>query len=140
MRAPALHGLHGRTNRMAEEEGGKKPDEAEGSTAAVSNPSKSPGPQITSPPIPPPGIPGIPPITQAGIPQLTAVRLGIGMQQQQQNPEVVRYMTEFLSHDSDNRLAALTTSGGRDHKFRMTVLIVIALLAISVVATAPSII
>ena len=108
-------------------EGGRKPDEADGSTAAASNPSKPP--QIPLPPIPPPGIPGVPPLTQAGIPQLMAVQLGIGMQQQQQNPEVVRYMTEFLSHDSDNRLAALTTSGGRDHKFRMTVLIIVAVLA-----------
>jgi hypothetical protein len=70
--------------------------------------------------IPPAGISmgpgGIPP-------QIMALQLGIGMQQQQ-NPEVMRHMTEFLAHDSDNRLKGLESSGSRNHQFRMTALCV----------------
>jgi len=51
-----------------------------------------------------------------------ALQLGIGMQQQ--NPEVMRHMTEFLAHDSDNRLKGLESSGSRNHQFRMTALCV----------------
>jgi hypothetical protein len=103
---------------MADDKEGNKPDQA-GNRAAVSEPSIPPNPEtVTQPQIPP----GIPPITPAGIPQLMAVQLGIGMQQQ--NPEVVRHMTEFLSHDSDNRLKALQSSGERNQRFRMSALLI----------------
>ncbi|MGH8248728.1 MAG: hypothetical protein ACREUU_20145, partial [Gammaproteobacteria bacterium] len=39
------------------------------------------------------------------------------------NPDVVRHMTDFLSHDSDNRLSWLDREGGRKFKFRMAGLI-----------------
>ncbi len=47
-----------------------------------------------------------------------ALQLGFGLPQQQ-NPEVIRHITEFLAHDSNNRLHAVTTSGERNHKFRL---------------------
>ncbi len=51
-----------------------------------------------------------------------ALQLGFGPQQQ--NPEVMKHMTTFLSHDSDNRLTAMESAGKRNHTFRMTMLIV----------------
>ncbi len=53
---------------------------------------------------------------------LMALQLGFGPQQQ--NPEVMKHMTTFLSHDSDNRLTAMESAGKRNHTFRMTMLIV----------------
>jgi len=65
----------------------------------------------------PPGTPLLQP-QQAG--QVLALQMGVGLQQQ--NPEVTRHITEFLSHDSDNKLQAMNSAGERNHKFRMRAL------------------
>jgi hypothetical protein len=45
------------------------------------------------------------------------------------NPETVRHLTDFLKHDSDNRLKSSETEGGRRLTLRMTALIIAAFLA-----------
>jgi hypothetical protein len=114
---------------MADEAAEKKPD-GTGSVrgadpASVSNAQAAAAAAAQSIP------PGIPPIQPASIPGLMAIQVGMGMQQQ--NPEVMRYVTEFLSHDSDNRLRALDTSGSRNHQFRMTALGIGSILFVLVV-------
>jgi hypothetical protein len=64
--------------------------------------------------------PGTPPISPQVAPML-ALQLGVGLPQQQ-NPEVIAHITQFLAHDSDNRLAAVNSSGERNHRFRLNAL------------------
>jgi hypothetical protein len=90
-----------------------------GNPIAVKPTPTAVNPAVGSPLTPVPVVsPGIPPI-QGGIPSPMALQFAIGMGQQQ-NPEVTKHMTEFLAHDSDNRLAAMESSGKRNHTFRMS--------------------
>jgi hypothetical protein len=59
-----------------------------------------------------------------------AVQLMIGMGIQQQNPEVVKHMTDFLTRDSDNRLQWLKTSSGQTQKIRLAAIVFLAFLVI----------
>jgi hypothetical protein len=64
-------------------------------------------------------------------PQLAGAMLGIsiGQPQQQQNPEIVQHICTYLAHDSDNRLKWYEGREKQTHRFRMTALIVVAILA-----------
>jgi hypothetical protein len=70
--------------------------------------------------MPQPGQPGTIP------PPALQLMIQSGLVGQQQNPETMRYMTEFLAHDSDNRLKLLETAARRNHVLRMTIFIFIA--------------
>ncbi|MEX0751603.1 MAG: hypothetical protein WD073_01580 [Xanthobacteraceae bacterium] len=71
----------------------------------------------------------IPPIPPGSMPQLAGAMLGITVGQPQQNPEVVQHICDYLSHDSDNRLQWYQSRGQKSHTFRMTALLVVAILA-----------
>jgi hypothetical protein len=76
-----------------------------------------------------PGQPGapiagsdIPPGVQPG--QALQLLIHQGMASPQ-NPEVVRHVTTFLTHDSNNRLEYMKSVSERNHKFRMAALCVL---------------
>jgi hypothetical protein len=46
-----------------------------------------------------------------------------------QNPEVMQHLCTFLSHDSDNRLKWFQTRDQQRHVFRMTALVIVAILS-----------
>jgi hypothetical protein len=62
------------------------------------------------------------------------MQVGLNFPQIQQNPDIVRHMTEFLSHDSDNRLKAIQSSGQNNHAFRMTSLVIAGGVAVVILA------
>jgi hypothetical protein len=54
--------------------------------------------------------------------------------QPQQNPEVMQYLCTFLSHDSDNRLQWFQTRDQKRHVFRMTALVIVAILSVLILS------
>jgi len=54
--------------------------------------------------------------------------------QTQQNPEVMQHLCTFLSHDSNNRLEWFKARDQKSHTFRMTALIIVALLSVLVLS------
>ena len=84
-------------------------------------------PAVPAAPPPAPAVPAtpVPPLTPPpGIlpPQMMGLQLGVAMQGQQQNPEVMKHITDFLKHDSDNRKESIESNGTRNQSFRMTTL------------------
>lgn len=68
-----------------------------------------------------PGMPGAatPPMLPG---QALQLLIHQGMAVPQQNPEVVKHVTAFLAHDSDNKLQAMKDTSERNHTFRLTAL------------------
>jgi hypothetical protein len=54
--------------------------------------------------------------------------------QPQQNPEVMQHLCTFLSHDSDNRLQWFQTRDQKRHVFRVTALVIVAILSVLVLS------
>lgn len=65
--------------------------------------------------IPPPFMPGMGP--QVGLQLLLGQSAA-----PQQNPAVIQHVTDFLKHDSDNKLKALSDDNQKSHQFRMSIL------------------
>jgi hypothetical protein len=92
------------------------------------DPNKRPPPTAAIPPsfvLPA----GLPPAMQANFPPLgmtptPALQLMIqsGLTTHQQNPEVIKHMTEFLIHDSDNKLKLMSQTSERSHNFKKLLL------------------
>jgi hypothetical protein len=53
------------------------------------------------------------------MPQMASLMIQAGMGQNQQNPEVMRHLMDFLKTDSNNKLSAHESRGRRSHIFRM---------------------
>lgn len=96
-----------------------------GETASESGPASAPnmttGQEAAAKAAAPPSIP---PISPQQISQFLSLAVSGAGLPQQQNPEATRHITEFLAHDSDNRLKAVEGAGTRNHKFRMNALYV----------------
>jgi len=76
----------------------------------------------------------VPPLQPGGLPQLAGMMIQHTVGQQQQSPEVMQHLCTFLSHDSDNRLKWFQARDQKSHVFRMTALIIVAILAVVVLS------
>jgi len=76
----------------------------------------------------------VPPIQPGGMPQVAGIMLQHTVGQTQQNPEVMQHLCTFLSHDSDNRLNWFKARDQKSHIFRMTALLIFALLSVLVLS------
>jgi hypothetical protein len=54
--------------------------------------------------------------------------------QPQQNPEIMQHLCTFLSRDSDNRLKWFQMRDQKRHVFRMTALVIVAILSVLVLS------
>jgi hypothetical protein len=89
-------------------------------TVATQGPS--PSPTTPAGPIPP-----VPPQQAAQVVQML-IQAGV-MPGASPSPETVKHLTDYLKHDSDNRLQASSKEGGRKLKLRLTALAISAALA-----------
>lgn len=107
-------GTLGTTLVEAANTGADRPEQKEVSARPAEVVQKPPGPTQEVPPIAPQQVPqALQMMIQAGI-----------MPPPPMQPEVVKHLTEFFSHDSDNRLTAADHDGHRKLIFRMTALII----------------
>jgi len=103
---------------MPEEDEKKK--EAPPDSGTTSEPSSAVN-AAPSAAIPTPQFLGFPPGQPGPLGPNVLLQMGVGLPQQQ-NPEVVKYLTDFFKHDSDNRLKVMDGAGRRNHTFRMNAL------------------
>jgi hypothetical protein len=83
----------------------------------------------TSPDAPPvPAVPPVPPQQAAQVVQML-IQAGV-MPGTAPNPETVKHLTDFLKHDSDNRLTSSDKEGSRKLRLRMVALIISGVLAL----------
>lgn len=97
----------------------------------------SPGPKaaVSAPQTPTfPTDPRTPPLQPGAAPQLAGMMIQHTIGQPQQNPEVMQHLCTFLSHDSDNRLQWFQTRDQKRHVFRMTALVIVAILSVLVLS------
>lgn len=97
-------------------------------SGAAGTPTAQAG-SATTAPTPAAVVPAVPPIPpqQAAQSLQMLIQAGI-MPSPPMQPEVVKCITDYLSHESNNRLDGSKTEGGRRLKLRMTALIIGALL------------
>jgi cation transport ATPase len=105
------------------------PAEPAPAPAAASQPGQPDGTPAAAPLVLPGAGAAMPPIPPAQLPQLAGLMVSMGVNQPQQNPQVVQYITAYLSKDSDNRLTFLEAKDKRNHIFRMATLAAVGIIA-----------